>query len=226
MASRNASSPPDTEPKGVQQLLKSLNNLKNPEVSVADKQEDSPNPVGNSHPAEDHEQEGEIGKSSWKAWRKSQLITIVVIVALVIFAIYYGTIYYRLASFLVNYRKGHDEASLTQNTQAQAIPATTIVKVAPVHHVVEGGGSSQIRSVCSLSAPALPENSYIPPSAYTVTATSSTTYFIATKIGETARSIGPQGIRPGFGFASILTLKEFTLGAAVVVACIAAWRYL
>ncbi|GAW15264.1 hypothetical protein ANO14919_046730 [Xylariales sp. No.14919] len=72
MASGNASSPPDTEPKGVQQLLKSLNNLKNPEVSVADKQEDSPNPVGNSHPAEDHEQEGEIDKSSWKAWRKSQ----------------------------------------------------------------------------------------------------------------------------------------------------------
>ncbi|RWA06589.1 hypothetical protein EKO27_g8516 [Xylaria grammica] len=225
MASGNDSSPPDAEPKGVQQLLKSLNNLENPEVSVADKQEDSPNPVDNSHPAEDHEQEGEIDKSSWKAWWKSQLITIVVIVALVIFAIYYGTIYYRLASFLVNYQKGHDEASLTQNTQTQAIPATTIVKVAPVHHIVEGG-SSQIRSVCSLSTPALPENSYIPPSAYTVTTTSSTTYFITTKIGETVQSIGPQGIRPGFGFASIPTLKEFTLSAAVVVACVAAWRYL
>ncbi|KAI0970773.1 hypothetical protein F4678DRAFT_102638 [Xylaria arbuscula] len=70
------------------------------------------------------------------------------------------------------------------------------------------------------------KNDYIPPTAHTVTATSSTKAFIATKLGEPSRSNGPMGIRPGFGFSSVPVLEEITLGAAVTVAWIATWRYL
>ncbi|KAI0536295.1 hypothetical protein GGR58DRAFT_475869 [Xylaria digitata] len=96
----------------------------------------------------------------------------------------------------------------------------------------------QIGSACSLdeclislqtkrdSVSTLPENDYIPPTAHTVTATSSTKSFVTTKIGETAQSTGPKGIRQGFGFSSMPTLEELTLGAAVAIAWIAAWRYL
>ncbi|KAI1351881.1 hypothetical protein F5Y01DRAFT_314378 [Xylaria sp. FL0043] len=70
------------------------------------------------------------------------------------------------------------------------------------------------------------ENDYVPPSAYTVTATSSTQAFRVPKLGDPSRSNGPIGIRPGFGFSSIPILEEITLGASVVVAWIAAWRYL
>ncbi|KAI1279736.1 hypothetical protein F5Y07DRAFT_396782 [Xylaria sp. FL0933] len=69
------------------------------------------------------------------------------------------------------------------------------------------------------------EDDYVPPSAYTVTATSSTQAFRVPKLGDPSRSNGPIGIRPGFGFSSIPILEEITLGAAVVVAWIAAWRY-
>ncbi|KAI0913567.1 hypothetical protein F4823DRAFT_558896 [Ustulina deusta] len=94
-----------------------------------------------------------------------------------------------------------------------------------------GGGWCQIGSACSpdgclITVFALSKDHYIPPSAYTVTATSSTKAFEATKIGETARSDGPMGIRPGFGFSSIPILEEITLGAALAAAWIATWRYL
>ncbi|KAI1311795.1 hypothetical protein F5Y03DRAFT_342350 [Xylaria venustula] len=69
-------------------------------------------------------------------------------------------------------------------------------------------------------------NDYITPTAHTVTATSSTKAFINTKLGEPYRSNGPTGIQPGFGFSSVPVLEEITLGAAVAIAWIAAWRYL
>ncbi|KAI0799917.1 hypothetical protein GGR55DRAFT_683798 [Xylaria sp. FL0064] len=70
------------------------------------------------------------------------------------------------------------------------------------------------------------ENDYVPPSAYTVTATSSTQAFRAPKLGDPSRSNGPMGIRPGFGFSSIPILEEIALGVTVVVAWTATWRYL
>ncbi|KAI1422105.1 hypothetical protein F5Y12DRAFT_717733 [Xylaria sp. FL1777] len=70
------------------------------------------------------------------------------------------------------------------------------------------------------------KDGYIPPSAHTITATSSTTAFIDTKVDEPSRSDGPTGIRPGFGFSSIPILEVITLCAAVAVAWVAIWRYL
>ncbi|KAI0425714.1 hypothetical protein F5Y09DRAFT_321090 [Xylaria sp. FL1042] len=70
------------------------------------------------------------------------------------------------------------------------------------------------------------ENDYIPPSAYTVTATSSTKAFRPTKIGDHYRSNGPMKLQPGFGFSSVPILEGITLGGAVVVAWVATWRCL
>ncbi|TGJ79218.1 hypothetical protein E0Z10_g9549 [Xylaria hypoxylon] len=243
MASGNDNSPLDAELKDIPQ------SAKNHEDNVTEKQEDNPNPIDDSHRVVDQGQGWKMDKNSWKAWWNSHQWSP-----------------FKGPTFLMRDREGHDKVSLTQNTQIQPLPATTVVEALPPHMIegngdseiakamdnalnrldgkdipsnpLLGGGCCQIGSACSLdgylislqtkrdSTSPLSKNDYTPPSAHTVTATSSTKSFKATKIDEIVRSIGPKGIRPGFGFSSIPTLKEGTLGAAVAVAWIAAWRYL